>query len=111
MGGGGAGVGLSAEAELDVAEELLVGGIDEGLGQASASVLGGGPELVQEGAEAGFAVLVGRRRSWVVEVQHGCRLEVEAEGEIGFRTLSTAYADGCSFPPNFLNCSPLHGHG
>lgn len=62
MGGGGEGVGVVAEAELDVAEELPVGGIGEFLGHLAEGLLGGGAQLVHQGADAAFAAFGGRRR-------------------------------------------------
>jgi hypothetical protein len=58
--GGGEAVGVVAEAELDVAEELPVGGIDECLGHVAEGLVVGGPQLVQQGAGAGFTVFGGR---------------------------------------------------
>jgi hypothetical protein len=57
---GGEPVGVAAEAELDVAEELRVGGIDEFLGHLAEGPLGGGAQLVHQGADAGFAAFGGR---------------------------------------------------
>jgi hypothetical protein len=53
-------MGVVAEAEFDAPEELAVGGIDEVFGHLAEGLLGGGPELVHDGADAGFAVLWGR---------------------------------------------------
>jgi hypothetical protein len=80
VGGGGKLVGVVAEAEFDVAEELPVGGVDEGLGHLAAGRVGGGPQLVHQGTDAAFAVFGGRGRGWIVGVQHGCCLAVQAEG-------------------------------
>ena len=52
--------GVVAEAEFDVAEELSVGGIDERLGHLAEGLVGGGSQLVPEGAEARFTVCGGR---------------------------------------------------
>jgi hypothetical protein len=60
VGGGGEVVGVVAEAQFDAAEELSVGGIDEFLGHAAEGLLSGGPQLVDDGLDAGFAVLGGR---------------------------------------------------
>ena len=60
MGGRRELVGVVAEAEFDVTEELSVGGIDERLGHLAEGLVGGGPQLVHEGADAGFAVFGGR---------------------------------------------------
>jgi len=60
MGGGGELVGVVAEAEFDVAEELPVGGIDEILGHLAQGRIGGGPQSLQEGADARFTVFGGR---------------------------------------------------
>ena len=64
---GGEFVGTVAQAQLGRAEQLLVGGIDEFLGHAAEGLLGGGPQLVHEGADARFAVIGGRRRGRVVD--------------------------------------------
>jgi len=53
-------VGVVAEAELGVAEQLPVGGIGELLGHLAEGLLGGRAQLVHEGADAGFAVFRGR---------------------------------------------------
>jgi hypothetical protein len=53
-------VGVVAEADFDVAEELSVGGVDECLGHAAEGHVGGGPQLVHQGADAGFTVFRGR---------------------------------------------------
>jgi hypothetical protein len=53
-------VGVVAEAEFDVAEELSVGGIDERLGHLAEGLVGGGSQLVHEGADARFTVFGGR---------------------------------------------------
>jgi hypothetical protein len=60
-------MGAVAQAQLGAAEQLVVGGIDEFLGHLAQGLLGGGAELVHEGAEAGFAAFGGRRRRRVVE--------------------------------------------
>jgi hypothetical protein len=52
-------VGVVAEAEFDVAEELPVGGIDEGLGHGAEGRVGGGPQLVHQGPDARFTVFRG----------------------------------------------------
>jgi hypothetical protein len=57
---GGELLGVVAEAELEGTEELPVGSIDEFLGHLAEGVVGRGPELLQEGADAGFAVIRGR---------------------------------------------------
>ena len=57
---GGERVGAVAQAQLDVAEQLPVGGIDELLGHAAEGLVGGGPQLVHQGADAGFTVFRGR---------------------------------------------------
>jgi hypothetical protein len=57
---GGEFVGAVAQAQLDVAEELPVGGVDELLGHVAEGLLGGGAQLAHQGADAGFAVLRGR---------------------------------------------------
>jgi hypothetical protein len=57
---GGEAVGVVAEAEFDVAEELSVGGIDECLGHVAEGLVGGRPQLVHQGADAAFAVFRGR---------------------------------------------------
>ena len=62
MGGGGQLVGLVAEAELDVAQQLAVGDIDQVLGHLAEGLLGGGSELVHQGTNAGFTAIGGRRR-------------------------------------------------
>jgi hypothetical protein len=62
VGGGGQLVGAVAEAEFGLAEELPVGGIDEVLGGLAEEQLGGGPELVHDGADAGFAPFRGGQR-------------------------------------------------
>ena len=59
---GGEFVGAVAEAQLDAPEQLAVGGIDEILGHQAQGLLGGGPEPVHDGADAGFAVFWGRGR-------------------------------------------------
>ena len=64
---GGEFVGAVAQAQLGVAEQLPVGGIDEFLGHAAQGQLGGGPQLVHEGADAPFTVIGGRRRRRIVE--------------------------------------------
>lgn len=53
---------MVAEAQLGLAEQLLIGGIDEFLGHAAEGLLGGGAQLVHEGADARFTVIGGRRR-------------------------------------------------
>ena len=60
MGRGGEPVGVVAQAELGVAEELPVGGIDEFLGHLAEGLFGGGAQLVHQGADTSFAVLRGR---------------------------------------------------
>jgi hypothetical protein len=60
VGRGGQFVGVVAQAELDVAEQLPVGGIDEFLGHLAEGLLGGGAQLVHQGADAGFAAFRGR---------------------------------------------------
>ena len=60
MGGGGEVVGVVAEAEFDVAQELAVGGIDEGLGHLAQGLFGRRSQLVHQGADAAFAVFRGR---------------------------------------------------
>jgi hypothetical protein len=62
MGRGGQLAGAVAQAEFDAAEQLRLGGIDEVLGHAAQGLLGGGPQLVDDGADAVFTVLGGRRR-------------------------------------------------
>lgn len=62
MRGGGQLVGVVAEAEFDPLKQLGVRGIDEVLGHAAQGLLGGRPELVHDGGNAGFTVLRGRRR-------------------------------------------------
>jgi hypothetical protein len=56
VGGGGEPVGLIAEAELDLAEELPVGGVEEFLGHLLGGLLGQGAEAVAEGRQACGAV-------------------------------------------------------
>jgi hypothetical protein len=58
--GGGQCVGLVAQAEFDVPEELSVGGIDERLGHPAEGGFGRGPQLVHQSSDAGFAVFGGR---------------------------------------------------
>lgn len=60
MGGGGEVVGVVAEADFDIAEELAVGGINKFLGHVAQGLFGGGPQLVQQGVDAAFTVLRGR---------------------------------------------------
>src|SRR5262249_44510679 len=111
MGSGGEGVGVVAEAEFDIVEELAIGGIDEGLRHVAEGAVGGGPQLRHQGADARFTVFRGGGRGWSAEVQHGCHLAVEAAGAYEFRTLPTAYPDGRHFPPNFLNGAPNEAEG
>jgi hypothetical protein len=71
VGGPGEVVGGGAELVLDGAEEFVVGAVGEGLGHLAQRVVGGGPELAEEGLDAGRAVvggvhgtvLVSRRRT------------------------------------------------
>ena len=79
---------MVAELGLEVAEELVVRGIDEGLGHEAEGVLGGGPQLLEEGLNTGFTVFRGRRSGRVVNRQPGCRLAVKAKGARGFPTPS-----------------------
>jgi len=60
VGGGGEVVGVVAEAEFDVAEELSVGRVHECLGHAAEGLVGGGPQLLHQGADAGFTAFRGR---------------------------------------------------
>jgi hypothetical protein len=53
-------VGAVAQAEFDLLEQLAVGGIDERFRRLAEERFGGGAQLVQEGADAGFAVFGGR---------------------------------------------------
>jgi hypothetical protein len=57
---GGEPVGAVAQAEFDAGEQLAVGGIDQVLGHLAEGLLGGGPQLVHQGADAGLAVFWGR---------------------------------------------------
>ena len=53
-------MGAVAQVQFDAAEELAVGGIDELFGHLSQGLFGGGPQLLDEGLDAGFAVFRGR---------------------------------------------------
>ena len=72
MGGGGQVVGLVAEGEFQLAEELPVGAIDQGLRHPAGGLLEVGAELLQEGADPRFAVIGGSRRGRRRLRQHGC---------------------------------------
>lgn len=68
MGSGGQVVGQVAEVVLDLAEGAVFREIDEALGHLTEDLLGVGAEALEEGLDAGFAVVGGRgsgRRSGV----------------------------------------------
>lgn len=56
---GGEFVGAVAQAAFDAPEERAVGGIDQLLGPLAEGLLGGGPELLPDGGDAGFAAFGG----------------------------------------------------
>ena len=72
VGGGGQVVGLVAEGEFQLAEELGVGAIDQGLRHPVRGPLDVGAELIQEGADSSFAVVGDGRRGRRRLRQHGC---------------------------------------
>jgi hypothetical protein len=53
-------VGAVAQTQFDLAEELSVGGIDEVFGHLAQQCFRGGPELVDEAANARFTFFPGR---------------------------------------------------
>jgi hypothetical protein len=56
VGGGGQLVNEFAQVVLDLSEGLVFGEFGEALGDASQDVLGVGPQLAEEGLDAGFTV-------------------------------------------------------
>ena len=72
MGGGGQVVGLIAEGQFQVAEELGVGAVDQGFGHAAHGLLDVGAEPIQEGADPRFTVIGGGGRRRRRLRQHGC---------------------------------------
>lgn len=73
-------VGLVAEGDFDVAEQLVIGDIDESLGHLSGGLFQAREDLLGEFLNASFAVIRGLQRLRIVGVQHGCHLTVKDEG-------------------------------
>lgn len=71
VGGRGQVPGVIAEGEFQRAEQLGVGGIDQGLGRLPRGSLQSGSELLGQGADPGFTVIRGRRRGRKGLRQHG----------------------------------------
>ena len=72
MGGGGQIVGLVAQGEFQLAEELGVGAIDQGLRHPACGPLDVGAQLIQEAADPSFTVIGGGGRGRKRLRQHGC---------------------------------------
>ena len=72
MGGGGQGVGLVAEGEFQLAEELGLGAIDQGLRHPARGPLDVGAELFQEGTGPRFTVIGGGGRGKRALRRQGC---------------------------------------
>jgi hypothetical protein len=72
VGGGGQVVGLVAQGEFQLAEQLGVGAIDEGLRHPARGPLDVGAELLQEGVDPTFTVIGGGGRGRRRLRQHGC---------------------------------------
>jgi Protein of unknown function (DUF4242) len=106
VGGGGQVVGQVAEVVFGAAEQFLVGDIDQRCGHLPQGLVGSRAETLDEGLDAGFAVISGRARRRSVGVQHGCYLAVRGESGGGFRLPFPAYRPGPNFPPNSLNRTP-----
>lgn len=95
-------MGEVAELVFDLAEGFVVGEIDEEFGHASEDVFGVGAKLLEEGLDAGLAIVGGGQGGRGRGVRHGTVLVLHRRLRFGFPTTTPNYHGGPIFPPTFV---------